>query len=83
MTSSQPPHSKAKARTRDVRAARLDTQSSAASESSAAGISQDTCPPNSDWNSRKMPVAPPNLVPVVPPPPIDPVSDPSSRPSPL
>jgi hypothetical protein len=61
-----------------VRGCRRETQMSAPSEISAAGISQLTCPPNSDWNSRKMPVDPPD-----PPAPIDPVSDPSSRPRPL
>ena len=47
-----------------TRVCRRDTHSSAPSEISAAGISQLTCPPNSDPNNRKIPLAPPN-----PPPP--------------
>src|SRR5215472_8229432 len=75
---------------------RRDTHSSAPSEISAAGSSQLTCPPNSDPNSRKIPVDPPNPPPPGPGPakpaappvllllnPMDPVSVPSSRPSPL
>src|SRR5215831_5540997 len=77
---------------------RRDTHSSAPSEISAAGSSQLTCPPNSDPNSRKIPVDPPNppppgpgpaMPPARPPPvllllnPMDPVSVPSSRPRPL
>src|SRR5215472_5900183 len=73
-----------------------DTHSSAPSEISAAGSSQLTCPPNSDPNSRKIPVDPPNPPPPGPGPakpaappallllnPMDPVSVPSSRPRPL
>ena len=109
VTSSQPPQIAANARIRvtgeaeppaipavtGTRARRRDTHSNAPSEISAAGISQLTCPPNSDPNNRKIPVAPPNTPPPPPPPnrpappallalnPIDPVSVPSSRPSPL
>ena len=98
VTSSQPPQIAANARIRvtgeaeppaipavtGTRARRRDTHSNAPSEISAAGISQLICPPNSDPNNRKIPVAPPNPPPPPPPPnPIDPVSVPSSRPSPL
>src|SRR5215472_9434334 len=75
---------------------RRDAHSSAPSEISAAGSSQLTCPPNSDPNSRKIPVDPPNPPPPGPGPakpaapsvllllnPMDPVSVPSSRPRPL
>src|SRR5215469_10325345 len=52
-----------------TRTCRRDTHSSAPSEISAAGISQLTCPPNSDPNNRKIPVDPPKPAPAPPPPP--------------
>src|SRR5215472_6857806 len=80
VTSSQPPQIAANARIRvtgepeppatpavtGTRALRRDTHSSAPSEISAAGISQLTCPPNSDPNSRKIPVDPPKPAPPPP-----------------
>ena len=85
---SQPPHSRAAARVRSVRIARRDTHTMAANAISAAGSSQLIWPPNSEANSRVMPVDPPKAEPPpprppAPPPPIEPVSLPSSRPRPL
>jgi hypothetical protein len=60
VTITQPPHSSAAARIRSVRTARRDTHARPARQISAAGSSQLICPPNSLWNSRSSPVAPPN-----------------------
>jgi len=65
-----------------TRARRRDTHSSAPSEISAAGISQLTCPPNSDPNNRKIPVAPPNPPPPHPQPPNPPPNPPPPNPPP-
>ena len=68
-----------------MRAARRDTHSSAASESRAAGISQETWPPNSELEQPEQPGRPAEAAAAAAtlPPPIEPVSDPSSRPRPL
>src|SRR5438552_9247205 len=66
-----------------VRTARQLSQAMAASEISAAGSSQLTCPPMSAANSLVSPAEPLNLGPAPPPRPTEPVSFPSSLPRPL
>ena len=66
-----------------MRGERRDSHSSAASATSAAGISQLTWPPISAPNSRVRLAGPPNCGPVPFPNPTEPASFPSSLPNPL